>query len=442
MILLILVFVIHCDGQTVTDDSNATSPSFAEIDFDNIWSREKLTGDWGGARTDLLNHGIDIGLRLTQYYQGVASGGRNTNFAYGGKFDIWLNLDGHKAGLWEDFFLHVRAENQFGESILSDAGSLALPNSTMLYPKATAGYRDMAVTQLLGKQFLSENFAVVFGKMYAMDLETPWETAYPVSDVGVNGFMNTNILHSAMPWMRWVNLSILGAGALVYTDDAKVQGGVLVIDLNNSTTTTGIPELFDDGAGFVGFWRLFFDVNEKPGSLMLGGGGSTREYHSFSRSSWGWRQEEPGIIEEQQELGNNKDDGVWSAMVTYRQVLWVKPTNEKQNLRFVTSWSVSDGDPSLGKLAGLASVEAMGLLFNREKDRAGFGGFYSQLGNDLKNRMEEIGTDLRDSWGVELYYNAEITPLLHVTPNIQLVQNQLDDDDMAVILGVRTVMDF
>ena len=180
VILLILVFVIHCDGQTVTDDSNAASPSFAEIDFDNIWSREKLTGDWGGARTDLLNHGIDIGLRLTQYYQGVASGGRNTNFAYGGKFDIWLNLDGHKAGLWEDFFLHVRAENQFGESILSDAGSLALPNSTMLYPKATAGYRDMAVTQLLGKQFLSKNFAVVLSVAMPLGTSRPMgESVHP-----------------------------------------------------------------------------------------------------------------------------------------------------------------------------------------------------------------------------------------------------------------------
>ena len=101
----------------------------------DLWTRKKLTGDWGGARTDLFNHGLDIDLRLTQYYQGVAKGGSNTNFAYGGKFDIILNLDGHKAGLWEGFFVNVHAETQFGNDIETDAGSLSLSNTAMLFHK-------------------------------------------------------------------------------------------------------------------------------------------------------------------------------------------------------------------------------------------------------------------------------------------------------------------
>jgi carbohydrate-selective porin OprB len=34
-----------------------------------------LTGDWGGRRTALEERGIDIESSLTQFYQGVASGG-------------------------------------------------------------------------------------------------------------------------------------------------------------------------------------------------------------------------------------------------------------------------------------------------------------------------------------------------------------------------------
>ena len=46
-------------------------PAFAgetafEKSFDKIWNRDKLTGDWGGLRSNLSKHGIDIDLRLSQ----------------------------------------------------------------------------------------------------------------------------------------------------------------------------------------------------------------------------------------------------------------------------------------------------------------------------------------------------------------------------------------
>ncbi len=58
--------------------------SFGEAAKD-IWTRDKLFGDFGGLRTDLKDHGIDIGLRLSQYGQGVASGGVDKNGEYGAR---------------------------------------------------------------------------------------------------------------------------------------------------------------------------------------------------------------------------------------------------------------------------------------------------------------------------------------------------------------------
>jgi len=66
----------------------------------------------------------------------------------------------------------------------------------------------------------------------------------------------------------------------------------------------------------------------------------------------------------------------------------------------------------------------------------------SQYYQNVTSGGRNTNGNVRDTWGSELYYNARITPSLHVTPNIQLVQNAQDDDDMAVILGVRAVMDF
>jgi porin len=207
-----------------------------------------------------------------------------------------------------------------------------------------------------------------------------------------------------------------------------------VFDTNNSTTTTGIPELFDSGAGILGLWRFFFDVGDKPGSLLFAGGASTREYDSLERSDWAWV---PGVGPVGKE-----DEGAWSVGAYYDQVFWRAPDNDKKNLRFFTGWSLSDGNPSFGRWGGFASVEGWGLVPTREKDRMGVGGFYNQLATDFKDLTSAVGVNLRNPWGVELYYNAEITPWFHLTGDMQIVQNQNDGDDPGIILGLPAVIDF
>jgi hypothetical protein len=59
----------------------------------SIWKREQLTGDWWGARTYLANKGVQIGVELNQYVQGVTNGGRERVAEYGGTADYTVNLD-------------------------------------------------------------------------------------------------------------------------------------------------------------------------------------------------------------------------------------------------------------------------------------------------------------------------------------------------------------
>ena len=72
IILFVFTFITQSYGETGTAEA------------DDIWTRKKLTGDWYGLRSDLAEHGINLDFRLSQYYQGVTSGGKNTNGAYGG----------------------------------------------------------------------------------------------------------------------------------------------------------------------------------------------------------------------------------------------------------------------------------------------------------------------------------------------------------------------
>ena len=68
-------------------------------------------------------------------------------------------------------------------------------------------------------------------------------------------------------------------------------------------------------------------------------------------------------------------------------------------------------------------------------------GWYYGLSDNFKEQLSPV-LEITDTWGFEIYYNFEITPWFHVTPDIQIVQSQREEDDIAVILGVRGVIDF
>ena len=58
------------------DYTVATEPKDGAMDF----ARTKLTGDWGGGRTDLAKKGITFDIDILQSWQGVLSGGRDKSF--------------------------------------------------------------------------------------------------------------------------------------------------------------------------------------------------------------------------------------------------------------------------------------------------------------------------------------------------------------------------
>ena len=118
--------------------------------FKDIWSRDKLTGNWD---SDLHDHGLDVDLRLSQYYQNVASGGVNENGEYGGTMDYRVTADANKVfGLWKGLSVDMHARTRFGDDVLGDAGGMTLPNTGMLMP-LPGDYQDTDITGLLVNQY-------------------------------------------------------------------------------------------------------------------------------------------------------------------------------------------------------------------------------------------------------------------------------------------------
>ena len=96
--------------------------------------RDALTGDWGGSRTWLKEHGITIAPRVTQFYQGMPAGDGDHSFEYGGKADLLLNADMAKLGFWNGLSMTVHAEENFGHSVNGFGGTIAPVNTALLFP--------------------------------------------------------------------------------------------------------------------------------------------------------------------------------------------------------------------------------------------------------------------------------------------------------------------
>ena len=108
---------------TDTTDTRPAAPPFG------------LTGNWLGARDALFDEGIDLRTNLSQYYQGVASGGLSQSFRYGLKFDYFGTIEAEKLFGWEGLFVNLHGESRFGESINRDVGSLIPANFALEFPK-------------------------------------------------------------------------------------------------------------------------------------------------------------------------------------------------------------------------------------------------------------------------------------------------------------------
>ena len=72
----------------------------------------------------------------------------------------------------------------------------------------------------------------------------------------------------------------------------------------------------------------------------------------------------------------------------------------------------------------------------------GVTGWYNGLSNEFVSLASKLNLRLRDTWGLEIYYNFEINKWLHLSPDFQLIKNERTRDDIAMIPGFRLVVDF
>lgn len=396
---------------------------------ERIWCREKLTGDWLGRRGRVANHGIDVESTLTQFYQGVSSGGRNRRFRYGSKFDLYFNLDTEKLGLWKGGKLQIHGVDwNFGQNSVADASFLAPVNASMLYPK---GEPSFGVTSFFYEQELGGGYAAMVGRYNLLDL---WLAFFPDYGRGVDGFMNVS---SFVPFSLVVPVlpTISNVAGIVKAGDRGLQAGFLALETQTSPTTIGLD--FPNGVTLVGFGRAYTDFGGLPGSHLLAGTYATGDFSGFDGS--GWITFPANVVP----VGPapTETSGTWSVAYIGEQRLWEDPCNAKRYSKLLAYVDVADDRGNPFSVTAGAALEAFGRFQSRPNDRMGIAYFYNALNTNFQ-RTVSFFEPAQDVHGGEFYYNAEITPWFHLTSDLQAVNTTFRANDTAVVLGLRAKLDF
>ncbi len=392
----------------------------------DLLTRSELTGEWHGLRPAMKDHGITFAGNATQFYAGVTHGGQRTGWRYGGHNDYLFNIDMDKLAGLKGNFVKIRAEHRYGDSINRFTGAL-LP-ATIATDLPVVESEDVYLTNVLIMQFLSESFGFYFGKLDTLDGDM---NAF-AHGRGKTQFLNTSLITNPA-LLRVVPYSTLAAGALfVLGPETIINVGVL--NATDTAKTTGFNELFNDGVVLSAEGRFKTDFMGMPGHQLIGGVWSSRDYTSL--------QQDPRILFPPLGIPIARQSDSWGLYYNFDQFLYTNPNDETKGWGVFGRFGITDGNPNPINWFLSLGLGGNSLVPGRDVDSWGCGWYTNGISDDLGPVATTfLGT--QNGQGMELFYNVEVTPWMHLTSDIQYIhpssQNLTQD---AVVVGFRAKIDF
>ena len=429
----------------------------------DLLSRSTLTGDWGGLRNKVAEKGVTLDVNVLQFLQGNAYGGRSTHnaFGYSGNAEYGLFFDFQKMGLWEGAFAKVRGETKWGQGVTEDVGAISPPNFNDLLP--VPGHSGLTtLTEYWFMQYVSKELGFVAGMV---DL-----TALPGGNVfhgdRYTQFMNTSIWYPPVAFST-VPYSAMTAGAF-YTPTKWFDGATLIFDSYGTPTYSGFETAFHPPHGMTllqsfnfhikpfgqaGTQRLFLTYSTRDrypldqlGRLVLTGVGTPQfDRLGLARTAvTGGRnlrlRNQLARAALRKALAPEPESPNWSFFYDFDQYLYTSPNDPNQGFGFFGGFGWSPGTVNPMAQSYSLGLGGMGLIPTRPRDRYGAGYYYINVANALPDALNANAEQ-----GIELFYNVEVTPWLHITPDLQFIIYPGGDTgpsarNPAIVYGLRMQM--
>ena len=193
---------------------------------------------------------------------------------------------------------------------------------------------------------------------------------------GVNGFWNGGMLFNPV-LLRTVPYSTYGFGAAVLRDLEPIFS-FMVLDANNTPTTTGFNSFFADGAVLVPSINIPTKFFGLPGHQGLLGSWSSKQYTTLERSAF------LNVIQGGAPVSTLRRDGAWSLGYLFDQALVVSPTDPRRMWGVFGNLGIADTNPSPFRWFANLGVGGSALR-GRPLDTFGLGYYYLGLNDSFKN---------------------------------------------------------
>lgn len=399
-----------------SSDPETKDPGFAPLSLDSPY----MTGDWGGARTKLEEHGIVTQLYLNYTTLWNVGGGRAPGGKPAASMDLLMHLDLGEMGLLENGRVLGHFQRIMGSGINPWIGS------NYQVADDNDGEGNLYVAQLYYEHELIQK--KLWMRLGFLDYQTI---------VDRNRFSNSEdkqFLSQALDNNPLLPLPESIGLELEYRPTEWFSIVTGFADIDERRHHKAIKSAFDGPDDYVFYVEPEFHANfENPW-----GPGRLEGNYRFGMVYDGEKRERfprPG----QDEAGHKGDDvGFY---VSFDQDLFRENDVDAQGLSWFFRYGFRHGDTSRIQNYWSTGLSYLGPIPTRDKDTLGVAVYQ----NIPSNRYQAyINPYAEQETAFEAYYSIHIADWLYITPDVQYISSPGIDDSLsdAIVVGVRTRISF
>ena len=399
-----------------------------QVQGQDIWEQETLTNGFWGLNDSLAPSGIEVGFGITNIYQLNVNGGTSTSNHQGrhtGSYDLEIGADLQQLLGIEGATFYVHTEGSWSRSDI-DATSIG---SAFGVNGDAGGRRSMDVTEVWYEQaLLDDTLRLRLGKL---DIGGGFECrGCPVSFDG-SAFANDQtgqFLNSALVNNPTIPFPAQGIGAVLYWNPIEWwYASVGAIDAQADARETGLnTALHKEDYYFFVFETGIAPQLDSANGPMQG---------AYRVGLWN----DPGPKTNSDGVKNYRDD--IGAYLSFDQMLCKENGDPEDGQGTGAFFRYGYANSEKNDIAGFWSfgLQTTGLVDGRDGDVLGLGYANGIFSNNASATYTDDNEDV-----LEVYYNAQVTPWLNVSPMVQYVADPGGNDTAkdATIFGLRTQWTF